>query len=512
MRTARSTAANIAGSIFNDCVVGRTTVAIERATLTLMGVDGAKFYVPHTKAIVDAAMREGKEKLSGGIFRPFVNAMIAKGFEDVQMFADSLVSGENVSDVTAVPSQDEAKVLALMDRITSDAMSRLDGAIALRAKNRSELGVGEPPLLYLIVATGEIKDDARQARVVAREGADVIAVIRHSGQSLLDHFPVGMIGGGEGGTYATRANMRHLREELDDVGLELGRYIQQTNYASGMAMPEVAAVAVQERLDMLLCDSMYGILFRDINPYRTFLDQHYSRMLCAYAGITINTGEDNYLTNADAVAFAHTVYASNFMNEQLALLAHLPPYLMGLGHAYEIDPKVENHYLLQLSEALLSRQLFPDHPLKYMPPTKHIGADMLFAHVHNVGFNKVAWLTAQTILLLGIMSEGVRTPHLEERLDSIRSARLAFNGAHDEGSVIRTDGTILETRAQEVLANTVRFLAEVERDGILPSIEAGKFAEMRRSLTGGHGYDGVITRSASYENPIFATIEERLIK
>ena len=60
------------------------------------------------------------------------------------------------------------------------------------------------------------------------------------------------------------------------------------------------SVDVRERLDMLLNDAMYGILFRDINMKRTLCDQHFSRRICALAGIVINTGEDNYLTTADA--------------------------------------------------------------------------------------------------------------------------------------------------------------------------------------------------------------------
>jgi len=66
-------------------------------------------------------------------------------------------------------------------------------------------------------------------------------------------------------------------------------------------MPEIASLAGLERLDMMLNDSMYGILFRDINPVRTFVDQRFSRQIHARAGIIINTGEDNYLTTADAV-------------------------------------------------------------------------------------------------------------------------------------------------------------------------------------------------------------------
>ncbi len=42
-------------------------------------------------------------------------------------------------------------------------------------------------------------------------------------------------------------------------------------------------------------------------------------MINGYAGIMINTGEDNYLTTADAVEAAHTVLASQFINEQFAL-------------------------------------------------------------------------------------------------------------------------------------------------------------------------------------------------
>ena len=67
-----------------------------------------------------------------------------------------------------------------------------------------------------------------------------------------------------------------MRAALDDVSRELGRYVRLTNYASGLCMPEIAALAGLERLDMMLNDCMYGIIFRDINPRRTFIDQRFS--------------------------------------------------------------------------------------------------------------------------------------------------------------------------------------------------------------------------------------------
>ena len=88
-------------------------------------------------------------------------------------------------------------------------------------------------------------------------------------------------------------------------------------------MPEIASLAGLERLDMMLNDSMYGILFRDINPSRTFVDQCFSPPVHARAGIIINTGEDNYLTTADAVEAAHTVTLSQLLNEAFAKEAGL---------------------------------------------------------------------------------------------------------------------------------------------------------------------------------------------
>ncbi len=120
-----------------------------------------------------------------------------------------------------------------------------------------------------------------------------------------------------------------MRAALDDVSAELGRYVRLTNYASGLCMPEIAALAGLERLDMMLNDAMYGILFRDINPIRTFVDQRFSRMVHARAGIIINTGEDNYLTTADAVDEAHTVTVSQLLNERFAREAGLEDWQLG---------------------------------------------------------------------------------------------------------------------------------------------------------------------------------------
>src|SRR3989440_12851802 len=89
-----------------------------------------------------------------------------------------------------------------------------------------------------------------------------------------------------------------------------------------------------------------------------------SRRINAAAGIIINTGEDNYLTTADALETEHTVVASQFINERFAQIAGVPPEQTGLGHAFEINPATPNHLLYEIGSAQLIRDLFPEHPIK----------------------------------------------------------------------------------------------------------------------------------------------------
>ena len=285
-----------------------------------------------------------------------------------QQIAEAVVEGRLI--LEQLPQKNAEEIATLAGGLAKEALLR----IRCRRRERTELisryGKGPEPMLYVIVATGNVYEDAVQAQAAARQGADIIAVIRTTGQSLLDYVPYGATTTGFGGTYATQQNFRILRQALDEVSKEVNRYIHLTNYCSGLCMPEIAVMGALERLDVKLNDSMYGIIFRDINMKRTFVDQFFSRLVNGYAGIIINTGEDNYLTTADAIEAAHTVLASELINEQFAFRCGMQPGQLGLGHAFEVDPGVTNGFLYELSQAQLIREVFPDSPIKYMPPTK----------------------------------------------------------------------------------------------------------------------------------------------
>ena len=296
-----------------------------------------------------------------------------------------------------------------------------------------------------------------------------------------------------------------MREALDEVGREEKRYIRLCNYCSGLCMPEIAAMGALERLDVMLNDALYGILFRDINMQRTLIDQYFSRVINGFAGVIINTGEDNYLTTADAVEEAHTVLASQFLNEQFALKAGLPEEQQGLGHAFEISPDVENGFLYELAQAQMAREIFPNAPLKYMPPTKFMTGNIFRGHVQDALFNMVTVLTEQRIHLLGMMTEAIHTPFMSDRALAIENAQYIARTMKDLGDeLVYKDGGIMQTRANEVLEKAAALLKEIEQKGMFATLEAGTFADIKRPKDGGKGLAGVVAKEDVYFNPFIA--------
>ncbi len=344
-----------------------TTATCERAVLRLMGLDGANAAgVPYPNVIVDHL----GGRIADGVALPVAHGMLATGL-DLQRLAHAVDQGE--VDLHTPQVRDEEEARALLHELTEEGMGRIARSVARREELLAQYPSGTQPWLYVIVATGNIYEDVEQAKAAAQKGADIVAVIRTTGQSLLDYVPYGPTTEGFGGTYATQANFAIMRKALDEVAEQTGRYVRLVNYASGLCMPEIVVTGAFERLDMMLNDSMYGILFRDINPIRTFVDQYFSRLINASARIIINTGEDNYLTTADAIESAHTVLASDLINEAFGFKAGLTSDLLGLGHAFEINPDAEDGFIMELGQAMLLREIFPEAPLKYMPPTAHGG-------------------------------------------------------------------------------------------------------------------------------------------
>jgi len=494
---ARQIAGNIAGDVqkFADQY---TTVTVERTLCRLMGIDGIDANeAPLPNILVDELKNQGV--LSQGVLYYLGNQIAETGLSP-QEIANRV--SEKTLDITKVKVHTRQEIEAALQPYIDSSIDRIKANRKRRENYIATIGEGSKPYIYVIVATGNIYEDVVQAQAAARQGADIIAVIRTTGQSLLDYVPYGATTEGFGGTFATQENFRIMRTALNEVGEEVGRYIRLCNYCSGLCMPEIAVMGALEGLDVMLNDALYGILFRDINMQRTIVDQYFSRVINGFAGVIINTGEDNYLTTADAFEEARTVLASDLINEQLALLAGLPEEQMGLGHAFEMNPEMQNGFLYELAQAQMTREIFPQATLKYMPPTKFMTGNIFRGQIQNALFNEISIWTGQGIQLLGMITEAIHTPFMSDRYLAIENARYIFNNMHDIGDEVefKADG-IIQKRAQQVLDEALELLVRIEKEGLFDALEKGIFADVKRPKTGGKGLSGVAVKGELYFNP-----------
>ncbi len=480
-------------------IAGRTTVSVERSVTRLLGVDGANALdVPLPNVLVDHLHARGV--LGRGVAFWLGNAMLASG-RSPQQIAEAVDAG--ALEVCELALAEEH---AIHDRVTEECARRLkeiSGRFEARRAMRERLGEHSAPLRYVLTATGDVYEDVVHAKAVAEAGGDIVAVIRSTAQSLLDYVPYGPTTEGYGGTFATQANFRIMREAMDEWSEQHGRYVRLSSFCSGLCMSEIAAMGAWEGFDNMVNDALYGILYRDINIVRGLIDQRVSRMINGYFGVVINTGEDNYLRTADALEAAPSVTASQFINHQLARQSGVPDRQIALGDAFEIDVPVRNGLLYEWAQAQLTRELFPDCPVKYMPPTRHMDGNLFRTHAADTLFNLVTIATAQGIQTIGVPTEGIFTPHIHDRVLGLQNVEYVFNAAHDLGEEIEfRRGGIIQTRAQKVLAGAHELLERIAQVGLFQAIEDATFGDVSRKLDEGRGIEGIVSTEEGYFNPL----------
>ena len=203
---ARASAARVAEDT-QRFIDRHTTVAVERTVCRLLGIDGVNDVgVPLPNAVVDHLC--AKDILSDGAALRIGNAMAELGLSP-QEIAEGIDRGD--IDLAALPGKSEEEIREALAPAVKASLDRVRGNVARRQAYLDEFGEKKGPYIYLIVATGNIYEDITQAKAAAKQGADIIAVIRTTGQSLLDFVPYGATTEGFGGTYATQENFRLMR-------------------------------------------------------------------------------------------------------------------------------------------------------------------------------------------------------------------------------------------------------------------------------------------------------------
>jgi len=494
----RQAAAQIAAQV-GEQIANKTTVSVERTVARLLGVDGAnELDAPLPNVLVDHVSDRGQ--LGRGIAYWLGNAMLDDERRTAQQIAEDVDAGK--LELCELPRAQDGAIRARITQACEERLAEMSARMHERRELRGRLGESPPPLRYVLTATGNVYEDVVHGLAVAEAGGDIVAVIRSTAQSLLDYVPYGPTTEGYGGTFATQENFRIMRAALDEWSARNGRYVRLSSFCSGLCMPEIAAMGAIEGFDNMVNDALYGILYRDINPVRGLIDQRVSRMVNGYFGVVINTGEDNYLRTADAVEAAPSVTASQFINRQLALDSGVPDEQIALGDAFEIDPPVVNGLLLQWAQAQLTRELFPECPVKYMPPTRHMDGNLYRTHACDSMFNLVTIATGQGIQTIGVPTEGIFTPHVHDRVIGLENVNYVFDSARDLGSEIEFKrGGIVQTRAREVLGGARELLERIAEIGLFAALGEGVFGDVSRQADEGRGAEGIVETHEDYLNP-----------
>jgi len=181
---AKKLAENIATDV-QSFVENYTTVSVERTLCRLIGIDGVdENDIPLPNVVVDQLHENGA--VGQGVLYYLGNAIIESGLS-VQEIAEKVTSGE--MDLSKMNSHSAEKAQEAIMPLVNASIDRIKANVAKRDNYLNTIGEGEKPYLYVIVATGNIYEDVVQAQAAARQGADIIAVIRTTGQSLLDYVP-----------------------------------------------------------------------------------------------------------------------------------------------------------------------------------------------------------------------------------------------------------------------------------------------------------------------------------
>src|SRR5205085_4461085 len=154
---------------------------------------------------------------------------------------------------------------------------------------------------------------------------------------------------------------------------------------------------------------------------------------------------------------------------------------IALGDAFEIEPSVVNGLLYEWAQAQLTRELFPDCPVKYMPPTRHMDGNLYRTHATDSLFNLVTIATDQGIQTIGVPTEGIFTPHVHDRVIGLENVNYVFNAARDLDDEIEFKrGGSIQSRAQEVLRAAHALLTRIADVGLFAALAEGVFGDVHR--------------------------------
>jgi len=363
------------------------------------------------------------------------------------------------------------------------------------------------------IASGRFEDDIRRMRMAAWHGADHIMVIRTLGQSHID----GLIEGtpeGIGGIPITRKQLRATRKALDIIEEEVGRPINFHSYVSGVAGPEIAVLFAEEGVNGAHQDPQYNILYRGINPVRSFVDAAVAKRIMASVDMLQIDGAHNANASAKrawkvmpellvqhAINCVFSVKAG--MKKGSIALSTVPPV---------VSPAPE--FKLNFVYALTLRELFKEYRFRAQMNTRYIESDLIDATRIHVLDTLISRLTRADIQSTITPDEGRNVPWHINSIRGVETAKhtlLALDGIKD---LLKVNEEVVRPKIREMKMRAILMMEEIlEVGGYFEAVEKGFFVDngqyperngdgIARQKNGGIGAGSVVPRDPEYFAPV----------
>lgn len=391
----------------------------------------------------------------------------------------------------------------------------LKNSIPLPASRQMDYIDPQPDITITVeIASGRFEDDIRRMRMAAWHGADHIMVIRTLGQSHFD----GLIEGtpeGVGGIPITRKQIRATRKALDLIEEEVGREINLHSYVSGIAGPEIAVLFAEEGVNGAHQDPQYNILYRNINPVRSFVDAGVSKkIMSAFNMLQIDGAHNANATAKYGYKVMPELLVQHAINSLFSLKVGMKKDYIALS---TVPPDVSPFPALRLDipYANLLRKVFKGFRFRAQMNTKYVESCTREATVNHTLNALISRITSADIQSTITPDEGRNVPWHYNSIHAINTAKQTLIAADGLKKVLKiSDDEYEKEKERELLERAILFLEEIiEVGGYFNALEKGFFVDsgyypervgdgIKRPQNEGDEAGTVVKRAKDYLAPV----------
>lgn len=433
-----------------------STLSIEGTSLCFYGIEHLNDKRPLSDIIVT---RLDRDRMRRGVSYWFGRALLHTKVpprELAQRIAEGRVAFESLPDIPVDSIRDA------MNKLAAEGYKRMEDVVTSR-RSCSQMFANFPRPAPLIIVSPENTHELKT--FLADEDADIILFrdIRRFGVHVEEQ--------------------RKKSCGLKQFGIGI----------SGLESPKHAYYALLSGADIIAKDTMSEIFIHGLNPKRALVDTHWVKRMCGrFEAVYFSEGE--HIRHLDAYRDAHEILVSQFIEEGFLENASLKPELFAVGHAFDIDPLMDEGFLHELSRAALMRELYPRNPIVYMPPSKFCLDKPMSCAELNALFEIAASVTEQSMVM---------SPVMKNKFEMLKTAAIVFKNSRTLGDEIQfnPNGKIAR-RANTILENSARMLKKIEFAGLLQAFGQGLIADRKIDEKTGSGLEGVFQKDRDYFNPV----------